>query len=233
VYPIVVLVTPQVSEATKIRLQSICNQTITVEPIICPYKNTEHEASWTNSELTKLHVWNLLQFEKVVYLDADTLVIENIDELFEIQSSFAASPDIFPPDKFNAGVLVIQPNASVFHEMISLVGVLSSHDGGDTGFLNSYFSNWYVFIPHLDLIMSLRSDARDSIVRFFIILRYTSSPESRLSFGYNAQRTLFWFTHAKQPGYWELIKPLKVIHYSSSPKPCKGSSLKFTIIYNR
>jgi glycogenin glucosyltransferase len=148
VYPIVVLVTSQVSEATKIRLKSICNQTIPVEAIICPYKNNEHEASWTNSELTKLHIWNLLQFEKVVYLDADTLVIENIGELFEIQSSFAASPDIFPPDKFNAGLLVIQPNASVFHEMISLVGVLSSHDGGDTGFLNSYFSNWYVFISH-------------------------------------------------------------------------------------
>jgi hypothetical protein len=63
---------------------------------------------------------------------------------------------------------------------------------------------------------------------FLIIFRYTSSPESRLSFGYNAQRTLFWFTHAKQPGYWESIKPLKVIHYSSSPKPCKA--LQFIII---
>lgn len=138
---------------------------------MCPYRNSEHEVSWANSEFTKLHIWNLSQLNKVVYIDADALVLENIDELFKIQSTFAASPDIFPPDKFNAGVLVIEPNSSIFQEMISLVGALSSHDGGDTGFLNSYFSSWY-----------------------------SGPAESRLSFGYNAQRTLYWFTHAKQPG---------------------------------
>ena len=58
------------------------------------------------------------------------------------------------------------------------------------GFLNAYFPDWY-----------------------------TMSPESRLSFGFNAQRTLFWFTHEKCPGYWNSIQPLKIVHYSSSPKP--------------
>jgi glycogenin len=102
-------------------------------------------------------------------------------QLFQIRSSFAAAPDIFPPDKFNAGVLVIEPNAQRFTEMLSLIGTLPSHDGGDTGFLNSYFRSWY-----------------------------SGPPESRLSFGYNAQRTLYWFTHQKQPGYWQSISPLKV-----------------------
>lgn len=41
------------------------------------------------------------------------------------------------------GVLVIQPSRSVFEDMISRVSLLHSHDGGDTGFLNSYFSEWY------------------------------------------------------------------------------------------
>ncbi len=51
---------------------------------------------------TKLHVWNLVEFEKVVYIDADALVLQNVDELFS-RPGFAAAPDVFPPDKFNAG----------------------------------------------------------------------------------------------------------------------------------
>ena len=31
---------------------------------------------------TKIHVFNLLQYSKCVFLDADTLVVQNIDDLF-------------------------------------------------------------------------------------------------------------------------------------------------------
>jgi glycogenin glucosyltransferase len=30
---------------------------------------------------------------------------------------------------------------------------------------------------------------------------------------------LFAWLCSKQPGYWEAVKPLKIIHFSSSPKP--------------
>jgi glycogenin glucosyltransferase len=49
-----------------------------------------------------------------------------------------------------------------------------SHDGGDTGFLNDYFSSWYKM---------------ESL--------------SRLPFGYNAQRILYWFTIKRTDGYWK------------------------------
>ena len=26
-------------------------------------------------------------------------------------------------------------------------------------------------------------------------------------------------THEKAPGYWDAVKPIKVLHFSSSPKP--------------
>ena len=32
---------------------------------------------------TKIHVFNLVQYEKCVFLDADTLVLQNIDDLFD------------------------------------------------------------------------------------------------------------------------------------------------------
>ena len=45
---------------------------------------------------------------------------------------------MFPPDKFNAGVMVIRPDATVFADMISKVGTILSYDGGDTGELPTF-----------------------------------------------------------------------------------------------
>lgn len=41
-------------------------------------------------QYTKLHVWELEEFSRVVYLDADTLVIGPIDALFSVPHAFAA-----------------------------------------------------------------------------------------------------------------------------------------------
>ena len=50
---------------------------------------------------------------------------------------FAAAPDVFPPDHFNAGVLVIKPSMSIFKALLGLTKKEHhSYDGGDTGFLN-------------------------------------------------------------------------------------------------
>lgn len=46
---------------------------------------------------------------------------------------FAAAPDVFPPDKFNAGVIVVVPSLLVLEDMLSKVEELPSYDGGDTG----------------------------------------------------------------------------------------------------
>ena len=61
-----------------------------------------------------MHLFNLTQFERIVYLDADTLVLVNVDDLFERNVSFAAAPDVFPPDRFNAGVMIVQPDDTSF-----------------------------------------------------------------------------------------------------------------------
>jgi len=50
----------------------------------------------------------------------------------------------------------------------------------------------------------------------------------RLSYGYNAQRILYWFTIKRTDQYWEEVKRsgdgLRIIHYSSSPKPWANMS---------
>ena len=42
-------------------------------------------------------------------------------ELFERDADFAAAPDTFPPDRFNAGVLVVRPSRAVYDDMMAKV----------------------------------------------------------------------------------------------------------------
>ena len=48
-----------------------------------------------------------------MFLDADTLVIKNSDELFD-KEEFSAAPDAGWPDCFNSGVFVFRPNLNTF-----------------------------------------------------------------------------------------------------------------------
>jgi len=91
---------------------------------------------------TKIQLWNLTQYKKVVYLDADVLVLKPIDELFD-RPGLAAAPDLMPPDRFNTGVMVIEPNATMHRQILASLPSLSSYDGGDQGFLNSFFDAWF------------------------------------------------------------------------------------------
>lgn len=43
--------------------------------------------------------------------------------------------------------MVIKPSIETFDDMVSKIPLLSSHDGGDTGFLNSYFKGWFTAGP--------------------------------------------------------------------------------------
>jgi glycogenin glucosyltransferase len=90
---------------------------------------------------TKICLWQLTQFKKVVFLDADTLVLQNIDDLFG-RPEFSACPDAGWPDCFNSGVFVAVPSEATFHELLRFAANQGSFDGGDQGLLNAFFSSW-------------------------------------------------------------------------------------------
>lgn len=71
------------------------------------------------------------------YIDADCIVISSPEEIFKLKCDFAAAPDVFPPDCFNAGVLFIRPSLKVFNNLLQKISHEKSYDGGDTGFLNA------------------------------------------------------------------------------------------------
>ena len=84
-----------------------------------------------------------------MYLDADTIVVKNIDDLFKC-SKFCAN--LKHSERLNSGVMVVEPSQALFNDMMRKVKTLSSYTGGDQGFLNSYypdFQNARVFDPSL------------------------------------------------------------------------------------
>ncbi|KXN88765.1 Glycogenin-1 [Leucoagaricus sp. SymC.cos] len=94
--------------------------------------------------LTKLHVFRLTQYSKIVFLDADVLPIRPLSHLFNISHDFAAAPDVGWPDIFNSGVLVLSPGEDKFDELNQFLKTKGSWDGGDQGLLNEWRAgDWY------------------------------------------------------------------------------------------
>ncbi|KAK7465365.1 glycogenin glucosyltransferase [Stygiomarasmius scandens] len=96
-----------------------------------------------NTVLTKLHVFRLTQYSKIIFLDADVLPIRPLSHLFSTPHEFSAVPDVGWPDIFNSGVLVLSPGEEKFSELQQLLKSKGSWDGGDQGLLNEWRgSNW-------------------------------------------------------------------------------------------
>ena len=68
----------------------------------------------------KLAVFSLTQFEKIVFLDSDTMLLQNVDELFGLPSLSAAMDNCDRCTLFhgmNAGVLVLEPSGKVWQSI--------------------------------------------------------------------------------------------------------------------
>lgn len=94
------------------------------------------------STFTKIALWRLTQFRRIVYMDADTIALRAPDELFTREDRFAAVTDIGWPDCFNTGVMVISPNMGDFYALSALAQRGISFDGADQGLLNMHFRSW-------------------------------------------------------------------------------------------
>lgn len=142
-HDLVVLITPGVTALARGLLARVFTRIVQVDPL--DSGDPTHLALMSRPELgttfTKLHCWNLLEYSKGVFLDADTLVLTNVDELFE-RPEISAAPDIGWPDCFNSGVFVYEPSAKTFSALLEFAINQGSFDGADQGLLNQFFSSW-------------------------------------------------------------------------------------------
>ncbi|KAH8853902.1 Glycogenin-1 isoform 2 [Schistosoma japonicum] len=121
---------------------------------------------------TKLHCWRLVQYTKAVFMDADTLVLKNVDDLFE-REELSAAPDPGWPDCFNSGVFVFKPSLETYKQLLNFAVNRGSFDGGDQGLLNIFFSDWATkdIRLHLPFVYNVISQAFYSYPPAFIHFR--------------------------------------------------------------
>lgn len=196
-YPFVLLITPNVSEKTKEILMSHDIDFITVQGIESPRLVTEEHLKRWNYTYSKLNIFGLTQFDKLVYLDSDMLILQNIDELFDKPHMSAIKIRGKLPEFssgwniFNSGLLVVEPSMDIFNDMISKIGQIEKVESpSDEDLLNAYYSDWLM------------------------------QEDLHLDNGYNIF-SYHWHRYKEVYGYDFLSKnkPIKVIHYIGEDKP--------------
>ncbi|CAM9705404.1 unnamed protein product [Ectocarpus sp. 8 AP-2014] len=130
----VVLVTPDVRQETR---QKLAEDGWIVRPVAVETNPNQNFQSRLVFVYTKLLIVEMEEeYDRIIFLDADTLVLENIDELFECEPFCAVMRH---SELLNSGVVVITPSKELYGHMHDLIGELDSYTGGDQGFLNSFY----------------------------------------------------------------------------------------------
>lgn len=139
--PYVLLVTENVSNSSISELLSHDVNVRHVSSITSPMAS-----KGTKNQYTRIKLWAMTEYDAILYLDLDVLPVRDLTPCF-LCGSFCA---IFRhSDKFNSGVLVLKPNLTVYEDLLAKAPILPTYDGGDQGFLNSYFDQ-LKFTPTFD-----------------------------------------------------------------------------------
>jgi lipopolysaccharide biosynthesis glycosyltransferase len=105
------------------------------------------------NHFNKFHFWSFVEYDKIIYLDSDTLVTGNIDKLLATNLTegkmIGVTRDYFGikfVKTFNMGAFIIKPNMTEFHRLMRLQAndeVSYTHHQAEQGFLNSvYYEQW-------------------------------------------------------------------------------------------
>ncbi len=140
--PLVLMVTPDVPQEARTRLARQGWRLREIQPVKNPTPASQQLFPRFDKVFTKLRAWELEEFDKVVLLDADMVVKGDIDELFD-RPELAAAPDFLLPDRFNSGTMVLEPSRDKLARMLDQLARETTYDGGDQGFLNRFFGDWY------------------------------------------------------------------------------------------
>lgn len=128
----VALISDTLSTETHRALQKIGWDTRIVEAMDCDWLETKYNAidyraftgeAGIKGTHTRFHAWNYTEFSKIIYVDADYMLMTNIDQLFDIPGDFAATPCSRPgvvDPCFNAGLMVFRPDVQQYQDILSL-----------------------------------------------------------------------------------------------------------------
>jgi inositol 3-alpha-galactosyltransferase len=146
---------------------------------------------------TKLKIFSLYKYDKVLFMDNDMIVLKNIDHLFEYNTpaGMALSPELKYKDReevadenvvFNAGLWLIKPNKGTYIKMMNGIKKFNT-----------------------------KKELEQEYVSYFYNKRWTN-----ISYLYNFQPGLIEYDDVRGRIYKKCkLSDVYVIHYSSTKKP--------------
>jgi alpha-N-acetylglucosamine transferase len=95
----------------------------------------------------KLRLWELTEYQRCVFIDADAIVLRNIDRLFGYPE-FSAAPNVYQSvadfRRVNSGVFVARPSVDTFRHMLAQLDRPDCFwKRTDQTFLQAFFPDWH------------------------------------------------------------------------------------------
>lgn len=158
-FPLKVLVTSNVSQPILEIMRQLDLEYKIIDPIysqeLVDYNKTiqpRFARTWALC-LSKFETFNLVEYDKIIFLDADILVLKNLDHLFEYPHLTSALDgeyfNLWPDNPhFNSGILVIKPDKKEYTNLTNFYSNLVLDEDkkiqciADQEILNMYYSDW-------------------------------------------------------------------------------------------
>ena len=104
----------------------------------------------------KLRLWQLIQYDSCVFIDADALVLKNVDKLFAYPE-FCAAPNVYESladfHRMNSGVFVARPSLATFGRMIERLDRPDAFwPRTDQTFLQTFFPDWHGLPVYMNML---------------------------------------------------------------------------------
>ncbi|KAK9740924.1 hypothetical protein RND81_03G071500 [Saponaria officinalis] len=134
---LVILVDETITEYHRGGLEAAGWKIHTIQRIRNPKAEPEAYNEWNYS---KFRLWQLTDYDKIIFIDADLLILRNIDFLFGFPEISAIGNNA---TLFNSGVMVVEPSNCTFQLLMDHINEIESYNGGDQGYLNEIFTWWH------------------------------------------------------------------------------------------
>lgn len=120
-------------------------------------KNAQQGDHRFSHTFDKLLIFKLTQFDKIVYLDADIYILQNLDHLFSMpHMSAMIAGRSYPGNEdwtdLTSGIMTIVPQHGLIEQFQVLISEVMRQKGacGDQDILQAYYSDWTQH-PELDM----------------------------------------------------------------------------------
>ncbi len=175
-------------------------------------KNNNNGHFRFNYTFDKLLIFGLTQFEKIVFIDADMFVLQNLDHLFAFpHMSAVAAGRSYPGNQnwidLNSGLMTIQPQDNLLYDLVQRIPEVMMRKDicGDQDVLQLYYPDW----P--------QQPEKNLEEKYGIFAQYASYYEKHLGYTYTNEMgnpksvAVIHFIGEKKPWMqqWSLLSVLK------------------------